>query len=91
MKCELLGELTISNRRQTLSAKVFKLEDLAYNRYSIFFNQSIVDIGASHMIISKRVVHDKYRWTCEEKSVLQDDDLAISVGEEIDRLLTNRF
>jgi hypothetical protein len=87
MNNEFIGEVVIANCLQTLSARVIRLENLSYNRYSIFFNQSIVDVGPSHMLIRKCVVNDEFRWTCEQKSSMQDADLAISVGEEIDRLL----
>ena len=87
MKNEFIGEVVISNRPQTLSARVVRLHDLAYNRYSVFFNQPVVDIGPSHILISNRVVNREVRWVCEEKSLLQDEVLAQRVGEEIDRML----
>ena len=86
---EFIGEVVISNRPQTLSARVIRLQDLAYNRYSVFFNQPVVDIGPSHILISKRVINKDVRWVCEERSLLQDEDLAQRIGEEIDRFLTN--
>ena len=68
MENEFIGEVVIANSQQTLSAKIIRLENLSYNRYSIFFNQSMVDVGPSHMLISKRVANDGFRWTCEKKS-----------------------
>ena len=78
-------ELIISYKRETLSARVFTLDNLEYNRYSIFFNQQLTDVGPSHILISKRIVDHEYKWVCEEMSSMQDEELAILVGEEIDR------
>jgi hypothetical protein len=84
------SELVISYKRETLSAKVCKLDNLQYNRYSVFFNQDISDIGPSHMLISKRVTSAAYSWVCEDKSIVLDEDLARSVGMEIDRLISEK-
>ena len=78
-------DLVISNQRETLSARVVMLDDLHYNRYSVYFNQQVSDIGPSHMLISKRLVDNEYRWICEEMSIMQDEELATGVGAEIDR------
>ena len=78
-------DIVVSNPRQTLSARVQMLGNLTYNRYSVFFNQQLIEVGPSHMIISKRVTANDYLWSCEESSVIQDEHLAEKVGEEIDR------
>ena len=78
-------DIVVSNPRQTLSARVQVLGNLTYNRYSIFFNQQLTEVGPSHMIISKRVTANDYLWSCEESSVMQDQHLAEKAGEEIDR------
>lgn len=82
-------EIVVSNPRQTLSARVQLLDNLRYNRYSIFFNQQITEVGPSHMIISKHVSEHDYLWRCEEMSMIQDDELALSAGKEIDTFLTH--
>jgi len=84
MKNEFLA-LVISYKSETLSAKVIRLDNLLYNRYSIFFNQQITDIGPSHLLISKRVNQNEVTWVCEEMSVIQDEELAQLAGKEIDR------
>jgi len=84
MKNEFLA-LVISYKSETLSAKVIRLDNLLYNRYSIFFNQQITDIGPSHLLISKRVNQNEVTWVCEEMSVIQDEELAQLAGQEIDR------
>jgi hypothetical protein len=87
MKSLLLGELVMSHKRQTLSARVIMMDNLDYSRYSIFFNQPVTDIGPSHILISKRLVSNELKWVCEERSALQDDELAELAGKEIDRYL----
>jgi hypothetical protein len=81
------SELVISRSPETLSARVCRLENLEYNRYSVFFNQEVASIGPSHMLISKRVGLGGYRWECEEQSLIQDEELALQVGNEIERQL----
>jgi hypothetical protein len=85
MKDQFFSELVISHKRETLSARVIRLENLDYHRYSVFFNQEVAEIGPSHMLISKRVDRENYRWVCEERSSIQDEELAQLVGNEIDR------
>lgn len=87
MSSQLAFQIVVSNPRQTLSAKVQLLDNLSYNRYSIFFNQQITEVGPSHMIISKRVSEHDYLWRCEEMSMIQDDELALSAGKQIDIFL----
>jgi hypothetical protein len=87
MKTVILGELVISHKRQTLSARVIRLDDLAYSRYSVFFNQPVTEIGPSHILISKRLVNSEFKWICEERSAIQDVELAELAGNEIDRYL----
>ena len=87
MKSEILGELVISHNRQTLSARVLRIDDLEYSRYSVFFNQPVAEIGPSHILISKRLVDSEFKWVCEDRSAIQDDELAELVGKEIDRYL----
>jgi hypothetical protein len=82
-----LGQLVISHKRGTLSARVIRLENLQYYRYSIFFNQPIAEIGPSHILISKRLINEEYKWVCEERSMIQDEELAQLAGAEIDNLL----
>ena len=84
-----LAELVIPYKKETLSARIDRLDSLEYNRYSIFFNQQIADIGPSHMLISKRVAEGEYHWVCEDNSFVQDEELARLVGNEIDKFLTN--
>jgi len=81
----VLGEFVISHHRETLSARIERLNSLEYTRYSVFFNQVITEVGPSHILISKRVVIDEYKWVCEERSSIQDGQLAQQVGQEIDR------
>jgi hypothetical protein len=80
-------EIVVSYYRETLSAKVKLLSDLHYNRYSVFFNQQLADIGPSHMIINKCVDEKGYGWWCDFRSMIQDHELAQLVGNEIDRTL----
>ena len=80
-------EIVVSYHRETLSARVKLLSDLHYNRYSVFFNQQLVDVGPSHMIISKCVDQNGYGWWCDLHSMIQDDELAMLVGNEIDKSL----
>jgi hypothetical protein len=87
---QFLTELVISYNRETLSARIEKLDSLIYSRYSVFFNQQLPEIGPSHILISKRVVLDEYKWVCEDKSAMQDAELAQLVGKEIDRYLDHR-
>ncbi len=82
-------ELVISYERETLSARVLRLDNLEYSRYSVFFNQQLTDLGLSHILISKRMVGLEYKWVCEEKSWLQDEELAVKAGQEIDRYYSN--
>jgi len=89
MTGKFIGELVVSWKRETLSAKVSQLDNLEYSRYSVFFNQEIEDIGPSHMLISKRLVNKDYKWVCEDKSTLQDEELAGAVGLKIDELFGN--
>ena len=91
IRSPFIGELVISYKRETLSAKIFELDELEYNRFSVFFNQQIADMGPSHMLISKRVAKDEYNWVCEDKSCVQDEELARLVGNEIDKFLANTF
>ena len=86
MERSVHNELIISYHRETLSARVYMLDNLSYNRYSLFFNQQLTDIGPSHLLISKRVTEYDYMWVCEETSVIQDDELAQLAGNEIDHL-----
>jgi len=81
----VLGEFVISLHRETLSARIERLNSLEYTRYSVFFNQVLTEVGPSHILISKRVVIDEYKWVCEERSSIQDGELAQQVGQEIDR------
>jgi hypothetical protein len=85
----ILGEFVISHHRETLSARIERLNSLDYTRYSVFFNQLLIEVGPSHILISKRVVFNEYKWVCEEKSSIQDSELAQQVGEEIDRYFNN--
>ena len=88
---QFLGELVISYNRETLSARVEKHNSLIYSRYSVFFNQQLTDVGPSHMLISKRVVNHEFKWVCEERSSMQDEELAALVGSEIDRYYFNKL
>jgi hypothetical protein len=81
----VLGEFVISYHRETLSARIVRLNSLEYTRYSIFFNQVLTEVGPSHILISKRVVIDEYKWVCEERSSIQDEELSWLVGREIDK------
>ena len=81
--------LVISYERETLSARIMKLDNLEYSRYSVLFNQQLTNDGLSHILISKRLVHHEYKWVCEERSWIQDEELAIIVGNEIDRYYSN--
>jgi hypothetical protein len=85
----ILGEFVISHNRETLTARIERLNSLEYTRYSVFFNQLITEVGPSHILISKQVVYDEYKWVCEERSSIQDGELAQQVGEEIDRYFNN--
>jgi hypothetical protein len=80
-------QIVVSYARETLSASVKLLSDLHYNRYSVFFNQQLVDVGPSHMIISKCVNENGYGWFCDLHSMIQDGELARIVGNEIDNTL----
>ena len=81
----VLGDFVISYHRETLSARIERLNSLEYTRYSVFFNQALAGVGPSHILISKRVVANEYKWVCEERSSIQDEELAQLVGREIDR------
>ena len=82
-------ELVISYERETLSARILRLDNLEYSRYSVFFNQQLTNDGLSHILISKRIVDHEYKWVCEERSWIQDEELAVKVGQEIDRYYAN--
>ena len=83
--------LVISYERETLSARILRLDSLEYNRYSVFFNQQLTDDGLSYILISKRLVGHEYKWVCEERSWILDEELAVIVGAEIDRYYSNTF
>ena len=87
MLTSFLGELVVSYKRETLSAKVQLLDSDAHWRYSVFFKQQIVDVDPSHILISKCVVDGSIVWRCDDKSFIQDEELANAVGNEIDRML----